>query len=132
MLVDDDQDFLELLQERLQMNKFEVIIAGNGMECIEKAQEQKPNLILTDLIMPDMDGAELVRVLKSNSLTQNIPIVFLTGAVIKEDVAQDNKKINVDGSWYGVVAKPFDASMLMNEIDRYFVNPSDPIKRDLK
>jgi len=78
LIVDDEQDILELIRHALNKEGYEVHIAVNGQQAIEKTAKVQPDLILMDVMMPIMDGMEACRQLKENSDTQNIPIIFLT------------------------------------------------------
>ncbi len=78
LIVDDEQDILELIRHALNKEGYEVHIAVNGQQAIEKTAKVQPDLILMDVMMPVMDGMEACRQLKENSDTQNIPIIFLT------------------------------------------------------
>lgn len=78
LIVDDEQDILELIRHALNKEGYEVHIAINGQQALEKTAKVLPDLILMDVMMPVMDGMEACRQLKEDPLTQNIPIVFLT------------------------------------------------------
>ena len=78
LLVDDEQEMLDLYGAKLRNAGYSVITASNGEECIETAKEKKPALILLDLKMPVMDGAEAFVKLRDDPQTQNIKIAFLT------------------------------------------------------
>jgi len=78
LIVDDEQDILELIRHALNKEGYEVHIAINGQQALEKTAKVLPDLILMDVMMPIMDGMEACRQLKEDPATQNIPIVFLT------------------------------------------------------
>jgi two-component system, OmpR family, alkaline phosphatase synthesis response regulator PhoP len=79
LVVDDEKDIVDLLKYNLEKERdFEVITALNGREAIEQALENKPNLILLDIMMPEMNGFEVCKKLKNTPTTSNIPILFLT------------------------------------------------------
>jgi len=78
LVVDDEQDILELMRLTLNKEGYEVHVAANGQQAIEKAKKIKPELILMDVMMPVMDGMEACRQLKEDSETSDIPIIFLT------------------------------------------------------
>lgn len=85
LLVDDTRTNLEILAACLQQN-YHLKVARNGIRCLELAEKDPiPDLILLDVIMPDMDGYEVCRQLKANSLTQHIPIIFVTGKDSDDD-----------------------------------------------
>lgn len=78
LIVDDEQDILELIRHALNKEGYEVHIAVNGQQAIEKTAKVQPDLILMDVMMPIMDGMETCRQLKEDPATQQIPIIFLT------------------------------------------------------
>ena len=78
LIVDDEQDILELIRHTLNKEGFEVHVAVNGQQAIEKAKKLLPDLILMDVMMPVMDGMEACRLIKDDASIKDIPIVFLT------------------------------------------------------
>ncbi len=78
LVVDDEQDILELIRHTLNKEGFEVHIAVNGQQAIDKAKQILPDLILMDVMMPVMDGMEACRQLKEDPTTNHISIIFLT------------------------------------------------------
>lgn len=78
LVVDDEQDILELIRHTLNKEGYEVHVAANGQQAVEKAKKIKPSLILMDVMMPVMDGMEACRQLKEDSETSTLPIIFLT------------------------------------------------------
>ena len=114
LIVDDEEKILELLEKKLSIERFGVVTATRGQEAVEKATAYLPDLILMDIMLPDLDGAEAVRMLKDNASTANIPIIFLSGIAPKES---DGKSwINVGGDRYQALAKPFSFEDLMQEV----------------
>lgn len=79
LVVDDEKDIVDLLKYNLEKEKeFEVITALNGKEALSNVTENKPDLILLDIMMPEINGFEVCKRLKSNATTSKIPIIFLT------------------------------------------------------
>lgn len=78
LVVDDEQDILELIRHTLNKEGYEVHVAANGQQAVEKAKKIKPSLILMDVMMPVMDGMEACRQLKEDPETATLPIIFLT------------------------------------------------------
>jgi CheY-like chemotaxis protein len=94
LVVDDEVDFCYFVQKNLiQEGMFDVITATNGKDGIEIAESELPDIILLDLVMPDMAGEDVAAVLKENPSTANIPILFITALASKDDVVdrEDNK-----------------------------------------
>ena len=78
LIVDDDEDIRSLLSYNLEKSGFNVDIACNGKECLSKLKSKKPNLILLDVMMPEMDGLEVCEQIKSERTNSDILICFLT------------------------------------------------------
>lgn len=85
LIVDDDVDTLRLVGLMLQRQGYQVIAASNGSQGLTKAFEERPNLILLDVMMPDMDGYEVTRRLRSNPATASIPILMFTAKTQLDD-----------------------------------------------
>lgn len=77
LIADDERDIIDFLKYNLEKEGFDVLTAKNGVEAVSLAKKN-PNLILLDVMMPEMDGLEAVRTLKKNPLTAKIPVIFLT------------------------------------------------------
>lgn len=101
LVVDDEKVNLKLLSDLLH-NDAQVKLAKNGRQALEKINRQLPDLILLDVVMPDMDGFEVLKELKSNTLTKLIPVIFVTGLT---DVEFEEKGIALGASDY--ILKPF-------------------------
>lgn len=78
LIVDDEDDLLELMAFNLESNGFEVITAKTGAEALQLARTVKPDLILLDLMLPDIQGTEVCRALKADDETQLIPVIMVT------------------------------------------------------
>jgi CheY-like chemotaxis protein len=85
LVIDDDEAITGLIKAVLSRDRFQVCIANSGTQGIQMAREVKPNLILMDITMPDMDGYEATRQLKADPALQAIPVIFLTGKSASED-----------------------------------------------
>jgi len=85
LAVDDENDVLLILRTALS-EEFNVLTASNGPEALEIANAKKPDLIILDYMMPDMDGLEVMDKLKASNATVDIPVVFLTGVSDKETI----------------------------------------------
>ena len=77
-LIEDDEMILRMYAEKLKLAKFNVFTANNGIKGFELIKKRKPNLIISDLVMPNGDGFELLRELKKCNETKNIPVIALT------------------------------------------------------
>ena len=86
LIIDDETDFCYFAKNNLEVTgTFEVITANDGDTGIQLAKEKSPDLILLDLIMPEMSGDEVAQVLMKDPQTKNIPVLFLTAIVTKEE-----------------------------------------------
>lgn len=85
LIVDDDIDSLRLIRLMLQRQGYDIVTASAGNQGIAKAAEEHPNLIILDIMMPDMDGYEVCRRLRANPDTQNIPIIMFTAKALIDD-----------------------------------------------
>jgi len=85
LAVDDDEDNLELLTEVLYPLNCEIVTAKDGRSTIDIAQQRQPDLILLDILLPDICGTEVARLLQQNPQTQNIPVIAVTALARAED-----------------------------------------------
>ena len=85
LIVDDEPVNVKVLQRKLEKAGFEVQMANNGFECLDKVDECAPDIILLDIMMPDMDGVETCRRLKQNPRTESIPVIFVTAKMDRTD-----------------------------------------------
>lgn len=115
LVVDDEKEVLDWLEKRLSSEAYVVLVALTAKEALEKARRHKPDLILMDIVLPDMEGSEVVRILANDSLTAHIPVIFMSGIVSRED-EHAQIELNVGGRLYRAVSKPFDFEELLKEI----------------
>jgi CheY-like chemotaxis protein len=85
LIVDDDHDSLKLIGLMLQRQGYEISIADTGQQALNKAHHEQPDLIILDIMMPDMDGYDVCRRLRHNSTTQAIPIIMFTAKTMVDD-----------------------------------------------
>jgi len=116
LIVDDDADIINLVVNRLKKNNYNVISSNDGDDGIKKALQQKPDLIIMDLMMPKMHGGEAVKLLRSNENTKDIPVLFFTAMVTHLQNGVESDKVNVGGQFYPAIAKPFDPDKLLSAI----------------
>lgn len=88
LIVDDQPINIKIIQRKIEKAGMEVIVASNGHECLERVDAQKPDIILLDIMMPEMDGIETCQRLKEKPETSDIPIIFITAKSAKEDVLE--------------------------------------------
>jgi CheY-like chemotaxis protein len=116
LIVDDDPDIVELATNRLVGNHYDVISSSTGEDGLKKAQLEKPDLIIMDILLPNMQGGEVVRYLKADQKTRNIPVIFLTAVASSNSPEQEERGINVDGKFFPAIPKPFKLERLLLEI----------------
>ncbi len=88
LLIDDDDDLLTVFTTALQRDGFETVTASNGAEGLGKATSEKPDLILLDQVLPDISGNDVLKKLKSQEDTKNIPVIILSNFSQEELVKQ--------------------------------------------
>ena len=111
LIVEDNTEFRTFLRNELS-GKYHIIIASNGLEGIEKAREQQPDLVITDVMMPEMTGTELCHQLKNDVQISHIPVILLT--------AKASDKAQIEGFEAGAdayITKPFNMEILLMRID---------------
>lgn len=112
LVVDDEPNIVQTLQDRLEMNEYTVITAGNGKEGLEQALKEKPDVILLDVIMPIMDGHEMLETLRKHPEARDIAVIMLTARSQTQDIARANAA-GIDD----YIVKPFDLSELLEKIE---------------
>jgi PAS domain S-box-containing protein len=115
LAVDDDQDILSWLKEELTNNGYEVSLASSGREALAQARRQRPDIILLDLKLPDMDGYQIIRLLKREKRTQEVPIIVITASAI--DKEKDKVRV-LDLGARQMLSKPLSIDTLVKEIKR--------------
>ncbi len=118
LIVDDEQKIRELLDLRLSAEGFKVIQAVDGEEGVAQARKHSPDLILMDVMMPKMDGAEAVNELRQDPATKDIPVIFLTSMITKEEETSQAFGIQLDTKKHHFIAKPFETPSLLAEIHK--------------
>ncbi|HYB90639.1 MAG TPA: response regulator [Candidatus Binataceae bacterium] len=111
MVVDDDPDTVSILARHLQREGFVPVEANSGAECLKLVQEKEVDVILLDLMMPDMDGFQVCKALKNNPDTAEIPVIMIT--------ARDDLDARAEGMRLGVsdfLSKPVFRRQLANRV----------------
>jgi CheY-like chemotaxis protein len=112
LVIDDDDDIREIAALALETTgDFEILTANNGRSGLSKAIHAQPDLILLDVMMPELDGPSTFRLLRQGQRTSTIPIIFLTAKV----QVVDRRNLTALGA-NGVLAKPFDPLMLAQQV----------------
>jgi two-component system cell cycle response regulator DivK len=114
ILVVDDTEFNRDLVVQLLQDAYDIIIAENGVEALDKTQQHRPDLILMDLGMPVMDGWEATRRLKANDDLRHIPVIAVTShAMVGDEI--DARKAGCDD----YLPKPIDEDLLIKKIQKH-------------
>ncbi len=114
LVVDDSSTVRKFVSVSLSMQGFKVITAGDGMDALEKLPAEKPDLIITDLNMPNMDGFEFIRTLRENPDYQDIPVIILTSLSDKT-----NKELGLKSGAHSYLIKPFSLEKIQYEVSKY-------------
>lgn len=115
LVVDDSPVMQRVTEKLLNNNGFTVYSAYNGAECLREAKGKLPGIILMDVILPDSNGKDIVRKLKSDPETKGIPVIFTTNTLnLKSD--DGNQLFEVDGEQYRAFAKPLHYRKLLSTI----------------
>ncbi len=118
MLIDDSQDLSHLTKVALSKKGYEVSIFHDAPSAIKQLKEQKPDLILMDIILPQLSGAEAVKVLRKDPVLADIPVIFLTGLISNMEEDLEKSGINIDGCIYPTLGKPYEIETLLELIER--------------
>jgi len=113
LVIDDEEDILNLIGKKLNNSNYDCITASRAKDGLNLAKTGKPDLILLDIAMPDMDGYAVARDLKKEKTTRDIPIIFLTGKEL--DPQSINERIGVIGA-YDFLMKPSSLKELLDKV----------------
>jgi CheY-like chemotaxis protein len=111
LLVDDEPDFLAVIRARLSKAGYDVMCANHGRDAMDKLRIKSPDVIVSDVIMPVMDGIDLYQELKSSSETRRIPVIMMS---VKDRLGESFRAVGADD----FLAKPFEVDDLVKKIQR--------------
>lgn len=111
LIVDDEDDVVGLLQLVFETNGFLARTAGNGKAAVASAYENPPDVIVLDVMMPEMDGWQVLKILKGDERTRRIPVVMLSARAERRD-----KMIGLQEGADAYIAKPFSPSEVVQEV----------------
>jgi DNA-binding response OmpR family regulator len=111
LLVEDDPVILRLLEVNFDLEGYSVLLARDGQEGIDQARASKPDLVISDIMMPNVSGLELVEALKTDPTTASIPIILLSAKAQSGDV-----KAGLDAGADDYVTKPFEPLELVDRV----------------
>lgn len=111
LLVDDEPSIVKMVGKRLEVEGFQVIVAMDGQDGLQKAQTEQPSLIILDLMLPKLNGYEVCAMLKQDTRYQKIPIMMFTAKAQEKD-----EKLGMECGANGYLRKPFRAQELLEQI----------------
>lgn len=112
LVVDDERNLVDLIKLRLQANNYQVLAAYDGRQGLDLARNEKPDLIILDLMLPKIDGYKLCRLLKFDEKYQHIPVIMFTARTQECD-----KKLGEEVGADAYIVKPFDPDALLLKIE---------------
>ncbi|MBI4342525.1 MAG: response regulator [Candidatus Omnitrophica bacterium] len=121
LLVDDEPSIVKMVGKRLEVEGFDVVIAMDGQEGLNKAQTEQPDLIVLDLMLPKLNGYEVCTMLKQDARYQKIPVVLFTAKAQEKD-----EKLGMDCGANAYVRKPFRAQELLDKIRSLLAGAAQP------
>ena len=113
LIVDDEPSLLLLLKSRLEANHYQVLTACHGIEGLQVLKQERPDLVLLDILMPDIDGFSFLEKMKQFPDVRSVPIIMLSAKARQEDI---RRAISLGAKDY--VIKPFTPEILMNKIKK--------------
>jgi DNA-binding response OmpR family regulator len=120
LLIDDHRTVLRLLDAILKLRGYDLLYAENGRQGMNLARQEQPDLILLDVMMPEIDGFKVCQYLKGQAQTAHIPVVFLTARG-----AADDQEAGRRAGAQGFLTKPFLAREVLDLVDRVLAGRSD-------
>jgi len=114
LCIEDEPEMIDLIRLILGRRGFEVLGAAGGMAGLKEVREQLPDLVLLDLMMPDMDGWEVYQQMKADDSTRNIPVIVVTAKAQSIDKVLGLHIAKVDD----YIAKPFSPQDLLNSVEK--------------
>ena len=120
LLIDDNRTVFRLLDAIVRIKGYHLLYSENGQQGIVKARQEQPDLILLDVMMPDIDGFKVCQYLKENADTQEIPVLFLTARGAEGDL-EAGRRAGADG----FMTKPFQTVEVLSQIKRMLAERDD-------
>lgn len=114
LIVEDEESLLRLESILLTSKGYEVIGASNGQQALDAVSAHSPDLVLLDIMLPEIDGFEVCNRIKSNPETKQIPVIIVTAKKTGDDMARGEA---AGADWY--ITKPFKSAMVVETIQRF-------------
>lgn len=118
LVVDDEQDVVVALGNILKRAQYGVLSAPNGQEALRLAKANQPDLIILDIMLPGLDGGSVAEILSQDSSTANIPVLFLTGILSKEEELTGMQEGGKKSGRHFMMAKPVAKDDLLLKIHK--------------
>ena len=113
LIVDDEPDIVDIIEILLKKKGYEVFAAYNAKQCFEILKNKRPDIILLDIMMPDMDGMDVCNEIKNNNETKDIPVVMVTVKSAEEDIKKCFREARCDG----YIVKPIIRAKILGTIE---------------
>ena len=120
LIVDDERHIVRLVQVNLERAGYETIAAYDGLECLEKVEEEEPDMIILDVMMPRKNGFDTLKELQINDETKDIPVIMLTAKAQDKDIF-----IGWQTGVSAYLTKPFNPRELLTFVERIFKSLED-------
>jgi DNA-binding response OmpR family regulator len=117
VIVDDEEAMVQLLTVELESEGYEIRPAFNGTTGLKLIREERPDLVILDVMMPDLSGYDIIKLLKDDPALKNIPIIMLTAKSLDDDIQK-----GIDFGAHDYVTKPFHAGLLIKRISTILHN----------
>ena len=120
LLVDDDADFVEATKLILESKSYDVVVSHDGKEGLKKVQTEDPNLIILDVMMPEMDGYEVCAKLKADPQYEHIPILLLTAVGEAITTTKYTREMGMKMEADDYIPKPVELMELVERVEKLF------------
>lgn len=117
LIVDDDPDLVEAVSSILEGKGYDVVAAYGGIEGLEKAKAERPDLIVLDVMMPDKDGYQVCKELKADPECRSIPVLLLTAVVSKLSTTRYTQQMGMETEADDYIDKPVEPEVLVQRIE---------------
>jgi DNA-binding response OmpR family regulator len=114
LIVDDEPDIVETIKFNLELENIQSLTAEDGEQALDMARQEKPDLIILDIMLPKMNGYKVARLLKFDEAYKHIPIIMLTARTQKSDI-----KLGEETGADEYLTKPFDMDLLIDLVGKY-------------
>ena len=122
LIVEDNVDIMEFVKELLQSFAYETVIATDGKQAVDRASEHLPDLILMDVVLPEMNGLDAARRIRQNPQCESIPIIAMTARVLPKAREQC-----LQSGCNDYISKPFSPKQLLSRIQKLLQKPTTAI-----